>query len=49
LPLQSRGKARDRGIIVPNSATEQSAQKKVEFVEIIDPVMSVVVRYYTPR
>jgi len=47
--LQSRAKARDRGIIVPNSATEQSAQKKVEFVEIIDPVMSVVVRYYTPR
>lgn len=37
------------GIIVPDAATQSFKQKIVKFVPIADPVMSVVVRYYTPR
>lgn len=37
------------GIIVPDAATQAFKQRIVKFMPIPDPVMSVVVRYYTRR
>lgn len=44
LAAASRG---DGGLIVPSSGTETGLQKPVTFKPVPDPIMSVVVRYYT--
>ncbi|MFM9058611.1 MAG: hypothetical protein ACKOSQ_05765 [Planctomycetaceae bacterium] len=44
LAARSRG---DGGLIVPSSGTETGLQKTVTFKPVPDPIMSVVIRYYT--